>query len=124
MGYDDADVVAVLAAVRAMFGCEEMVSDCRNWTRGLDGFVKGLVADPEIATFLGINRYDGVDWFVSESWDDLVSCLATVVQVRSEESAVPAEIAVAAAAEVLRLYEQAAVVAYPENVHPLNREQR
>lgn len=34
----------------------------------------------------------------------------------------PAEIAVAAAAEVLRLYEQAAVVAYPDNVHPLNRE--
>ncbi len=36
----------------------------------------------------------------------------------------PAEIAVAAAAEVLRLYEQAELVAYPENVHPLNRERR
>ena len=34
----------------------------------------------------------------------------------------PAEIAVAAAAEILKLHEQSAVAnAYPDNVHPLSR---
>lgn len=55
---------------------------------------------------------------------DLLDALTCPIGVDGISGKKPAEIAVAAAAEVLRLYEQAAVVAYPENVHPLNREQR
>ncbi len=55
---------------------------------------------------------------------DLLDALTCPIGVDGIRGKKPAEIAVAAAAEVLRLYEQAAVVAYPENVHPLNRERR
>ena len=55
---------------------------------------------------------------------ELLDALTCPIGVDGISGKKPAEIAVAAAAEVLRLYEQAAVVAYPENVHPLNREQR
>ncbi len=55
---------------------------------------------------------------------DLLDALTCPIGVDGISGKKPAEIAVAAAAEVLRLYEQAAVVSDPENVHPLNRERR
>lgn len=56
--------------------------------------------------------------------DKLLDSLTCPIGVDGISGKKPAEIAVAAAAEVLRLHEQAAVVSYPENVHPLNRKQR
>ena len=56
--------------------------------------------------------------------DEMLRGLTCPIGVDGISGEKPAEIAVAAAAEVLRLYEQAELVAYPENVHPLNRERR
>jgi len=55
---------------------------------------------------------------------ELLDALTCPIGVDGISGKKPAEIAVAAAAEVLRLYEQPSAVAYPENVHPLNRERR
>ena len=56
--------------------------------------------------------------------DDMLTELTCPIGVAGISGKKPAEIAVAAAAEVLRIHEHAAAVSYPENVHPLNRERR
>jgi hypothetical protein len=92
MGFADSSVADVTGGIRAMFGCEELLDERPDWTGDLGEFVKGLAADPEVAAFLGINRYEGVDWFVSESWDDLLSHFSTVLSVRSDWADPPADV--------------------------------
>ena len=54
--------------------------------------MRDLLAVPAVASFLGVNRYQGVDWFVSERWNDLQFCLAVVAAVESDEPATLAEV--------------------------------
>ncbi len=56
--------------------------------------------------------------------DEFLESLTCPIGVDGISGKKPAEIAVAAAAEVLRIYERAEAVTYPDNVHPLNRERR
>ena len=55
---------------------------------------------------------------------ELLDALTCPIGVDGISGKKPAEIAVAAAAEVLRIYERPSVAAYPDNVHPLSRERR
>jgi glycosidase len=91
MGYETAECSDVAATVRAMFGCDELLDERPDWTADLAGFVKGLLADPEIASYLGVNRSQGVDWFVSEPWDELLGWLPAVLQIRSAVTELPKE---------------------------------
>ncbi len=55
---------------------------------------------------------------------ELLHALTCPIGVDGISGKKPAEIAVAAAAEVLRIYERPSVATYPDNVHPLSRERR
>jgi glycosidase len=72
------------AAMRAADLVELMIR------RGED--LRGLVAAPfkrmvrflddvEVGSFLGVHAYEGILWFKKESWDDLVSALATIATI-------------------------------------------
>ncbi len=56
--------------------------------------------------------------------EDILRGLTCPIGVDGISGKKPAEIAVAAAAEVLRIHERAQAVMYADNVHPLNRERR
>ncbi|HSP91032.1 MAG TPA: hypothetical protein VLN08_09000, partial [Vicinamibacterales bacterium] len=83
-----------LAAVRAL-------DACRGWWRSdeaaepvdLDERMRDLLAEPAVADFLGINRYEEVEWFVAEAWDDLQHCLAVVAAVETDDPDTLAEVA-------------------------------
>jgi hypothetical protein len=51
-----------------------------------------LLAEPAVASFLGVNRYQDVDWFVSECWNDLQYCLAVVAAVEADDPDTLAEV--------------------------------
>lgn len=51
-----------------------------------------LLAEPAVVAFLGINRYNEVEWFVAEAWDDLQLCLAVVAAVETDDPAMLAEV--------------------------------
>jgi len=56
--------------------------------------------------------------------EELLDALTCPIGVDGISGKKPAEIAVAAAAEVLRLYERPSMAAYPDNVHPLDARRR
>ncbi len=82
-----------LAAVRTL-------DACRGWWRAdaadepfdLEERMGDLLAEPAVATFLGINRYDEVEWFVAEAWDDLLHCLAVVAAAETDDPKLLAEV--------------------------------
>jgi len=82
-----------LAAVRAL-------DACRGWWRtdeaaeplDFEERMRDLLAEPAVADFLGINRYEEVEWFVAEAWDDLQQCLAVVAAVETDDPDTLAEI--------------------------------
>jgi len=73
---------------------------CRGWWRAdeaeepldLEERMGDLLAEPAVAAFLGINRYDEVEWFVAEAWDELQLCLAVVAAVETDDPDVLAEV--------------------------------
>ncbi len=74
-------------ARRAILALRTMVR-CQGWWRNLaddDGdlavFTTGLLTDPDVAALLGVNRYEGVDWFVAEGWDELLHAMAVAYAV-------------------------------------------
>jgi hypothetical protein len=60
-------------------------------------FVADLADDPVVAELLGVNRYDGIDWFVAESFDALLHALAVAVAIDD-----PPGVEVSAAASALQ----------------------
>ena len=78
LGADETERAA--SALRAMVRC-------RGWWRHLADdddpatLAKRLLADPDVAEILGVNRYEGVDWFVAEGWDELLHAMAVAFAV-------------------------------------------
>jgi glycosidase len=93
LGLDAVVSERAVAAVRTLDGC-------RGWWRAdaadepfdLEERMGDLLAEPAVAAFLGINRYDEVEWFVAEAWDDLRLCLAVVAAVETDDPEVLAEV--------------------------------
>jgi len=90
-GFESAEARRVTATVRTYVQCGVVLDGRPDWTTDRRGFAKDLLADTDVAKYLGVNRYQDVDWFVSESWDDLVGCIALVLLVRSEGEGVSAK---------------------------------
>jgi hypothetical protein len=76
-----------LAAVRALDACRQWWHADPVEPPDLAATVRDLLAEPAVAAFLGVNRYQGVDWFVSECWNDLQFCLAVVVALETDDPA-------------------------------------
>ena len=81
-----------VAAVRALEACRQWWQSAPTEPPDLAATMRDLLAEPAVASFLGVNRYQGVDWFVSECWNDLQFCLAVVAAVESDDPATLAEV--------------------------------
>jgi glycosidase len=81
-----------VAAVRTLEACRQWWQSEPTELPDLATTMRDLLAVPAVASFLGVNRYQGVDWFVSECWNDLQFCLAVVAAVESDEPATLAEV--------------------------------
>ncbi len=95
MGLGAAEVDREALAVRAMVRCQGWWRDLADEGSELAPFVERLLADPDVAALLGINRYEDVDWFVAEGWDDLLNAmvLASAMDETTAEEAAAAALA-------------------------------
>ena len=66
---------------------------CRQWWRpeaagppDLEAVMRRLLARPAVSSFLGVNRFQGVDWFIAECWDELRRCLAVVCAMEASDA--------------------------------------
>jgi hypothetical protein len=99
MGLEATEVRHGLVLLRVLLRCESWYAA----GEGLDplgGFLDGVLADPGMRAFLGINEYRGVVWFRSESFDELLAWLTVVAAV---ETGADREVAKAVEEMVLRL---------------------
>jgi len=81
LGLDEISADRVVAAVRTMLLSE-------GWWRGEDDerpdlrrLLDSLLEDPAFVSYLGVNRHQDVVWFVSEFFDDFLTCLAVTAVV-------------------------------------------
>ena len=74
-----------VAAVRALDACGQWWRPEAAGPLDLEATMRELLARPAVAAFLGVNRFQGVEWFVSECWDELRFCLAVVAAVEADD---------------------------------------
>jgi hypothetical protein len=81
------------AAVRALDACRGWwCADEAGEPFDLAERASDLLAEPAVAAFLGINRYNGVEWFIAEAWDELQYCLAVAAVVEAGDPVTLAEV--------------------------------
>jgi len=93
LGISEARCDEALVAVRVMQACRGWWVEQPDREFDLAAAVSELLDVEPVASLLGINHYDGEDWFVSERWPDLLFCLAAVAVAEVTDSAVLDEIA-------------------------------
>jgi len=81
MGLGAAETDRAALALRAMVRCQGWWRDLGEEDGELAVFAGRLLVDPDVAALLGVNRYEGVDWFVAEGWDDLLHAMAVAFAV-------------------------------------------